>query len=307
VFVHAAGICETTHVGEGTRIWAFAHVLPGARIGRNCNICDGVFIENDVIIGDDVTIKSGVQLWDGVRLGHRVFVGPNATFTNDLFPRSKQHPSSFQQTVVEDSASVGANATILPGVRLGYGAMIGAGAVVVDDVPARAIVVGNPARVVGYAGADEHESLARNESSPDESGVRQIRLESHRDGRGRLIAAETLALPFAANRLFLVDHVASGAARGAHSHRLCHQLLVAVAGQMKAVIDDGKRARVVVMNTPEVGLYLPPMIWSMQFDHTDGAVLLVMASRPYDLSDYITDYAEFIRLTQQDGQQGNVT
>jgi UDP-2-acetamido-3-amino-2,3-dideoxy-glucuronate N-acetyltransferase len=307
VFVHAAGICESTHVGEGTRIWAFAHVLPGAHIGHNCNVCDGVFIENDVIIGDFVTIKSGVQLWDGVRLGHRVFIGPNATFTNDLFPRSKKYPSSFAKTVVEDGASVGANATILPGVRIGYGAMIGAGAVVVNDVPARATVVGNPARVVGYAGTDEDENVASVQSSPEGSGVRLIQLQSHRDGRGRLIAAETLGLPFVPNRLFLVDHVASGAARGAHSHRLCHQLLVAVAGAMKAVIDDGKRARVVVMNTPEVGLYLPPMIWSMQFDHTDGAVLLVMASHPYDRSDYVTDYAEFIRLTQQDGQQGNVT
>ena len=158
VFVHAAGICESNNVGEGTRIWAFAHVLPGAHIGRDCNICDNVFIENDVVIGDAVTIKSGVQLWDGVRLGHRVFVGPNATFTNDPFPRSKRYPGSFSKTIVEDDASVGANATILPGVRIGYQAMIGAGAVVVNDVPARSIVVGNPGRVVGYAGAIEEET-----------------------------------------------------------------------------------------------------------------------------------------------------
>ena len=93
VFVHPQGLCESNQVGEGTRIWAFAHVLPGARIGRDCNICDGVFVENDVVIGDGVTIKSGVQLWDGIRLGNRVFVGPNATFTNDIYPRSKQyHP-----------------------------------------------------------------------------------------------------------------------------------------------------------------------------------------------------------------------
>ncbi|WP_292633346.1 N-acetyltransferase, partial [Mesorhizobium sp.] len=101
-FVHQHGICESTSVGNGTRVWAFAHVLPGAVIGANCNICDHVFIENDVTVGDDVTIKSGVQLWDGVRLGNRVFVGPNAAFTNDRFPRSKHYPESFLQTIVED-------------------------------------------------------------------------------------------------------------------------------------------------------------------------------------------------------------
>jgi UDP-2-acetamido-3-amino-2,3-dideoxy-glucuronate N-acetyltransferase len=89
-FVHPAGLCETTEVGTGTRIWAFAHILPGAVVGSDCNICDHVFIENDVVVGDRVTVKSGVQLWDGVRLGDDVFVGPNATFSNDRYPRSRQ-------------------------------------------------------------------------------------------------------------------------------------------------------------------------------------------------------------------------
>ncbi|HVJ27953.1 MAG TPA: hypothetical protein VM493_10455, partial [Vicinamibacterales bacterium] len=102
VFVHEKGLCESATVGSGTRVWAFAHVLPGATIGADCNICDHVFIENDVVVGDAVTIKSGVQLWDGLRIGNRVFIGPNATFTNDLFPRSKVYPDAFLQTVVED-------------------------------------------------------------------------------------------------------------------------------------------------------------------------------------------------------------
>ena len=296
IFVHAAGICESNNVGEGTRIWAFAHVLPGARIGRDCNICDNVFIENDVVIGDAVTIKSGVQLWDGVRLGHRVFVGPNATFTNDPFPRSKRYRDSFLQTIVDDDASVGANATVLPGVRIGYQAMIGAGAVVVSDVPARSIVVGNPGRVVGYAGSIEEEKTT---GAPNDSGVHIVRLNSHSDARGRLIAAETTALPFDPKRLFLVDSVSSGAARGGHAHRSCHQLLVVVAGQMKVVVDDGRCARVVVMDTPQVGWYLPPMIWSMQFGHTNGAALLVMASHPYDRNDYVSDYAELVNLAHR--------
>src|SRR4029077_9346243 len=100
-FVHPNAICETTSIGAGTRIWAFAHVLPGAKIGRDCNICDHTFIENDVIVGDRVTIKCGVQLWDGLRVEDDVFIGPNATFTNDAFPRSKQQPPRFLPTVVK--------------------------------------------------------------------------------------------------------------------------------------------------------------------------------------------------------------
>lgn len=130
-------------IGAGTRVWAFAHVLGGAVIGAECNICDHVFIESDVVVGDRVTVKCGVQLWNGVRLEDDVFLGPNATFTNDLFPRSKGYkPAAI--TTVEQGASIGANATVLPGVRIGRNAMIGAGAVVVADVPANAIVVGNP-------------------------------------------------------------------------------------------------------------------------------------------------------------------
>jgi UDP-2-acetamido-3-amino-2,3-dideoxy-glucuronate N-acetyltransferase len=150
-FSHKRALVEPgAEIGERTRIWAFAHVLGRARIGADCNICDHVFIENDVIVGDRVTIKCGVQLWDGVRVADDVFIGPNATFTNDLFPRSKKYPESFLQTHIQSGASIGANATILAGVTIGEKAMIGAGAVVTNDVPAYAIVVGNPARIIRY-------------------------------------------------------------------------------------------------------------------------------------------------------------
>src|SRR5664279_2941606 len=123
-FQHETAIVESPTVGAGTRIWAFVHILPGAVIGANCNICDHTFIENDVKIGDRVTIKCGVQIWDGITIEDDVFIGPNATFLNDRFPRSKQYPPTFLRTVVKRGASVGGNATILPGLVIGEKAMI---------------------------------------------------------------------------------------------------------------------------------------------------------------------------------------
>lgn len=146
-FKHDNALVESSAVGDGTRIWAFTHVLPEAIIGRDCNICDHVFIENDVVIGDRVTIKCGVQIWDGLRIEDDVFIGPNATFTNDMFPRSK-HNFELLPTFIKKGATVGANATILPGITIGEKAMVAAGAVVTKDVPPGVLVVGNPARVI---------------------------------------------------------------------------------------------------------------------------------------------------------------
>ena len=146
--IHPLSDVQSKDIGQGTRIWQYVVVLPDAIIGRDCNICAHVLIEGDVVIGDRVTVKSGVQLWDGVRLEDDVFVGPNATFTNDLHPRSRQRPEAFAVTRILKGASIGANATILPGITIGEGAMVGAGAVVTRDVPPGVTVVGNPARPI---------------------------------------------------------------------------------------------------------------------------------------------------------------
>jgi acetyltransferase-like isoleucine patch superfamily enzyme len=294
IYIHPQGICEATQVGRGTRIWAFAHVLPGARIGQDCNICDGVFIENDVVVGNATTIKCGVQLWDGVTIGSRVFVGPNATFTNDKFPRSKQYPSSFARTLIEDGASIGANATILPGVRVGIGAMIGAGAVVTHDVPDCAVVAGNPARVIGYSGATEVAADRAHEVIPKDFTVRLIPFQSFTDFRGRLSVADGAALPFLPKRFFIVDNVPPGAGRGGHAHRTGQQFMVVVAGRMVIAVDDGKRSYSIAFSDPGLGIYVPPLVWSMQYGHSADAKLLVLCSEPYDRSDYVSDRHKFL-------------
>lgn len=150
VMIHPLADVQSRNIGDGTRVWQFVVILAEAKIGRDCNICAHCLIENEVVIGDRVTVKSGVQLWDGVEIEDDVFVGPNATFTNDRFPRSKQYPDSFKKTVIKKGASIGANATLLPGVAIGRNAMVGAGAVVLEDVPDRAVVVGNPAKIIKW-------------------------------------------------------------------------------------------------------------------------------------------------------------
>jgi UDP-2-acetamido-3-amino-2,3-dideoxy-glucuronate N-acetyltransferase len=151
-FVHPRAFVETENVGEGTRIWAFAHVMKGAVIGKGCNICDHSFVESNVVIGDGVTIKNGVSVWDGVSLGNNVFVGPNAVFTNDLNPRAevKKTREQFAVTDVQEGVSIGANATIVCGITIGRYAFIGAGTVVIRDVPPYAMMVGNPAKQIGF-------------------------------------------------------------------------------------------------------------------------------------------------------------
>lgn len=305
-FVHEKGLCESTNIGEGTRIWAFAHVLPGATIGSNCNICDGVFVENDVTVGNHVTVKCGVQLWDGVTLEDNVFVGPNATFTNDIHPRSKIYPEKFLRTVVEEGASIGANVTILPGIRIGRNAMIGAGAVVTRSVPPNAIVVGNPAKIIGYAGTGNSTNDTELSVAPT-TGVRASKVtgvnihtfNAITDMRGSLSVGEfEREIPFVPKRYFLVYDVPTAETRGEHAHIKCHQFLIAVRGSVHVVADDGNHREQFVLDKPNFGLHLPPMTWGIQYKYSEDAVLMVFASEFYDSADYIREYGAFIELVQ---------
>ncbi len=310
IHVHPQGINESTSVGAGTRIWAFAHVLPDAVIGADCNICDGVFVENDVVIGDRVTVKGGVQLWDGLRVGDDVFIGPNATFANDLFPRSKDHSVPFLRTEIHDGASIGANATILPGLVIGRRAMVGAGTVVTASVPANAKVVGNPGRIIGYVDDVRIEEAEVEPADPPlggsvagvdlhalPTGVRVVEVPNHTDLRGSLAAGEVDAdIPFAPRRFFVVFDVPSQHVRGEHAHHTCAQFLVCLAGSVTVHLDDGRRRAEVLLDTRDRGVLIPPLVWASQFKYSADAVLLVLASHEYDNDDYIRDYGEFLTI-----------
>ena len=306
VFIHEQALCESNAIGARTRIWAFAHVLAEARIGQDCNICDGVFVEGDVMVGDRVTVKCGVQLWNGVVLEDDVFVGPNATFTNDRFPRSRQWLKANEETVVRAGASIGANATILPGIEIGLGAMVGAGAVVTRSVPPHAVVTGNPARITGYAQTSTTEAPptppTAHEPGRTKLGVGAAhvqRFAEFSDLRGRLTAGEfpADAVPFTPQRWFLVYDVPSREIRGEHAHRVCHQFLLCVSGRVTVAVDDGQNRGEVLLDDPTLGIYIPPLVWGSQYRYDADAVLLVLASHPYDPDDYIREYDQFLLKT----------
>jgi UDP-2-acetamido-3-amino-2,3-dideoxy-glucuronate N-acetyltransferase len=303
--IHPKAEVFSTTIGIGTRVWQFVVVLPKAKIGEDCNICSHCFIENDVVVGDRVTIKNGVSLWDGLRVEDDVFVGPNVSFTNDRFPRSRRPPENFLQTVIEKGASIGAGAVILPGLTIGENAMIAAGAVVLKSVPGNAIVVGNPARIVGYVDAAKAqgalEGAADHISGITTSGVESVSLTEFpliTDIRGCLSVGEfEKSIPFPVKRYFLVFDVPSEETRGEHAHQECHQFLICVHGSCNVVADDGVNREEFVLDRPNLGLHLPPMTWGIQYKYSSDAVLLFFASHYYDSSDYIRNYAEFRRLS----------
>ena len=303
-FTHPLADVHSPNIGADTRIWQFVVVLAGAEIGQDCNICSHCFIENDVVIGDRVTVKSGVQLWDGLRIGNDVFIGSNTSFANDRFPRSKRIPEKFLQTVLEVGASIGANATILPGITIGSNAMVAAGAVVTRSVPPNAIVMGNPAKIVGYVDTERSKvAVGANPVADVGEQVTQVRgVSLHRmprvaDIRGSLTVGEFgRSIPFAVKRYFMVFDVPSMETRGEHAHRECHQFLICVRGSCAVVADDGKHRQEFLLNKLDVGVHLPPMVWGIQYKYSADALLLVYASHYYDGADYIRNYAEFRQL-----------
>lgn len=302
-FQHPQALVETKSIGDGTRIWAFAHILPGARIGADCNICDHVFIENDVVMGDRVTVKPGVQLWDGLVIEDDVFIGPNASFSNDPFPRSKAYQTVIPRSRICAGASIGTNATILAGLTIGRRAMVGAAAVVTSDVPANAIVVGNPARIVGYVDSGAERPISMTQPPPGDVGLRDTSVKGVKlcrqplveDVRGDLTAGEFGSqIPFLPKRYFIVFGIEGGKARGEYALRKSSLYMLCVAGSCTIAADDGENHAEFSLDRPEIGLLLPPMTWYTQFRHSADARLLVFSDRAYDKSDYIREYDAFL-------------
>jgi len=297
-FAHPDALIESGDIGPRTNIWAFVHVFEGTRIGADCNICDRAFIEASDI-GDRVTLKSNVQVEEGVVIKDDVFIGPNVVFANDPFPRSKRHLASYPRTLVGRGASIGANATILPGLRIGALSMIGAGSVVTRDVPARAIVVGNPGYVTGYLDGNGKDRLKARPATSEAAapligGATLYRLPRITSYCGHLSFAElNQSLPFPVSRYFLVFGVPGRQIRGEHAHKKLHQYLVAVHGSCSVRLFDGERSEEILLDRPECALHVPPMVWSTQYRYSADAVLLVLASDIYREGDYIRDIDEY--------------
>ena len=292
------------NIGDRTTIWQFVVILERAQIGSDCNICSHVFIENDVVIGNKVTIKSGVQIWDGVTLEDEVFVGPNVSFTNDRFPRSKRYQDKVLETRIRRGASISSGAIILPGIEVGENAMIGAGAVVTNNVPANAIVKGNPGRITGYVDSSPIGSVEETFKSNDDglnatlriSGVQVVRLKTFSDIRGNISVANIKEeIPFEPKRFYMIFGVPSKETKGQFALKTCHQFITCVRGSCQIMLDDGKTRQEMVLNSPGFGIYIPPKVWITQYKYSTDALLTVFASKKYDPNDYIRNYSEFLK------------
>ena len=301
---HTPADIQSKKIGTDPHIWQYVVIFPEASIGDTCNICSHCFIENKVNVGNNVTVKSGVQLWDGLTLGNDVFIGPNVTFANDKYPRSKAYPDSFPKTIVQSGASIGAGATILPDITIGSKAMIGAGAVVTKNVPDNAIVVGNPAHIVGYVSTEKNKKIPALsvKTEPEFINVKGVTLHEFpliHDLRGNLTVGEfEKEIPFLPKRYFSVFDVPNKEVRGEHAHKECHQFLVCIKGSCHVVADDGEQRQEFMLDNPNKGIYLPPMVWGIQYKYSADAVLMVFASDHYDSSDYIRNYSDFINMVK---------
>jgi UDP-2-acetamido-3-amino-2,3-dideoxy-glucuronate N-acetyltransferase len=309
---HPLAVVQSQRIGPGTRIGAFAQVLPGAVVGRDCALGDYVLVQGDVVIGQRVVVHAGVQLWNGLRVEDDVFIGPNATFTGDGFPGPATAPPAGPQTRIGKGARIGANATVLPGLVIQPGAVVAAGAVVTRDVPRNAIVKGNPARITGYADAPRQaapaDAPAPRPGAPRRLGARGAALYALPkviDLRGALTFAEIgRHLPFEPKRFFMVYDVPSREVRGEHAHKALHELLICLKGSCAVMVDDGTQREEVVLDSPTLALHVPPQLWRVHYKYTPDAMLLSLCSDVYDGDDYIRDYDEFTAFVARRGEAG---
>lgn len=316
--IHSTSIVDSDDIGSDVSIAPFCVISEHAKIGNGVSIGAHCLIDNNVVIGNRATINNGVQIWDGVTVGDDVFIGANVTFTSKQYSKPQIDGLKPLKTVLEDGVSIGGGATVLTGIRLGRGASVAAGAVVTKSVPAHTIVKGNPARVIGYVDRTSS-SKKRNQlqvsslkNAPARGAKESVslgvgkafvqRLKYVDDMRGNLSVGEFPSdIPFNPKRYFLVFDVPNQEVRGSHAHKECEQFLLCVKGSLNVMVDDGNTRSEVVLDSPDMGVYIPPMVWGTQYRYSEDAVLLVFASHAYDDRDYIRDYEEFQSMLNASG------
>ncbi|MGM9514211.1 WxcM-like domain-containing protein [Roseateles sp. DB2] len=302
VFIHSHALVESPFIGPGSCIGAFAHVLPGARLGEDAEIGDHALIDGQVQLGSRVRVRPGAQLWAPLVVEDDACIGPNTVFSGSA---EAGGPSR-----VGAGAVIGANATIRSGLSIGPRAQVQDGAVVTRDVPPHAIVSGNPAHIVGYVDTPHLDLPAtpRAASQLDAppalhvAAARLVALPKIVDLRGALSFGEIgVHLPFTPQRFFMVYDVPSKEVRGEHAHKACHQFLVCVKGSVSVVLDDGQARDEVTLDSARMGLHIPPMVWGIQYQFSPDAVLLVLASDTYAADDYIREYEDFLAALGRPG------
>lgn len=280
-----------------------ARIHTGATVAASAILGDFVVVYPGADVGADCRVRGFTQLWPGVRLEAGAELGPGVTLEA---PESPESGNAGDAIVIGAQARVGAGALICRGVRLGQGAVVAAGAVVAQNVPPYAVVTGSPARITDYvqntSGAPVMAWHQRATFPAQPSvvplglgGVTLHRFKFLQDPRGDLSVGEfSREIPFTPSRYFLVMNVPSDKNRGEHAHRECHQFLVCVKGTCSVVVDDLEQRCEIALDSPDLGVYLPPMTWGIQYKYSSDAVLMVFASHYYDAADYIRDYDEFV-------------
>jgi acetyltransferase-like isoleucine patch superfamily enzyme/dTDP-4-dehydrorhamnose 3,5-epimerase-like enzyme len=276
VRIHPAASVETSRVGRGATIGAYA------RIGSDVEIGEGA------VIGEDTFLNGAVRVGNAVRIGPKCCID-----------------AAEAPTILSQDSTVGAHATIWAGVTVGRGARIEPGSVVTKDVPAMAVVAGNPAQIVHYCAPQIAPARTRSSSgaagvATEIPGVTLHDLPLHEDLRGNLTFGEAQRhVPFPIKRYFLTFAVTSQEVRGEHAHRRLEQFLVCIHGRVHIAVDDGRDRANFLLDRPNLGVYIPPMIWSVQYRFSADAVLLGLCSDYYEADDYIRDYAEFMELASR--------